>query len=133
MTDVKPVKAAEDLDLAPVFTAASAFVTGAMRSTATAGCCTATSGACRRQRSGCRRRSLLLREQLQAIPLLRALIELEPAILNGNEVLTLLLHTVTCDVAENLHSSRTDRGFGCRIGSFKFRIWFGIGLHFGLA
>ena len=40
---------------------------------------------------------------------------------------------MTYDVAENLHSSRTDRGFGCRIGGFGFRVWFGIGLHFGLA
>ena len=41
------------------------------------------------------------------------------------------LHAVTCDVAANLHSTRTDRGFGCRIGVFKIRIGFGIGLHFG--
>ena len=43
------------------------------------------------------------------------------------------LHTVTYEVAGNLHSNRTDRDFGCRIGGFEFRRWSGIGLHFGSA
>ena len=43
------------------------------------------------------------------------------------------LHTVTCDVAKNLTQQSYLLGFQMPDGGFKFRIWFGIGLHFGLA
>ena len=58
---------------------------------------------------------LLLREQLQAIPLLSALVVLEPA----KSAAMKCLHTN--DIAKYVHSSHTDR-------VFEFRIWFGIGL-----
>ena len=57
----------------------------------------------------------LLIGQLQAIPLLRALVELQPASSKSKG------STYTPIMSQYLHSSCTDRGF-------EFRKWFGIGL-----
>ena len=56
-----------------------------------------------------------LREQLQAILLLRALVELQPAYSKSER------RTDTPMITKYLHSSCADR-------DFKFRKWFGIGL-----